>query len=105
MNAKEVIEMAGYKTQSYSGRGMYGKQCLGVQVDDSVFQFYANVIEQAADEIVSRLDDEHDDAVYDVLEEVGKMLRRTRSDSLGLSTIIYWPSIPWEEDNGADSAA
>ena len=33
---KDIIEMAGYETRSYSGRGMYGKECLAFTVDGRV---------------------------------------------------------------------
>lgn len=31
----ELIEEAGYEPREYSGRGMYGKYCVGFTTDDS----------------------------------------------------------------------
>ena len=111
MNARELIELTDYTPRKYSGRAMYGKQCLGVEIDryESPYEFFAALIENAAEEAVERLDDEGEVAVYDTFEEVSRMMRRTRSDSLGLGMILYWPHIPWEEDDsdgeGSESAA
>ncbi|MEK7414226.1 MAG: hypothetical protein AAB263_13005 [Planctomycetota bacterium] len=47
----------------YSGRGMFGAQCLGIVCDDP----------------------------EDVIAEVG--VKGARTDSMGKSVIVYWPSI------------
>jgi len=58
----------------YSGRGMYGEQCVGFTVEG---RNYASLT--AA--IVRSLDDDMADA----------MLGRLTTDSLGLGTIVYFP--------------
>lgn len=92
---KELIECAGYEPyDGYSGRFMYGQQCLGMVCDDPVGAIL-DLIEQAV----------NDGDDMDELREIIATLRNYRSDSLGLSTIVYWPSIidtnP-DPDDGAD---
>lgn len=65
----------------YSGRAMYGEQCLGI-VGDSSTEFVIRLIgELNADP------DFKDDAADAVLA----MSRRERRDSMGLSSIFYYP--------------
>lgn len=84
---RDLIEGAGYECRAYSGRGMYGKQCLGVDIDTNtnVFEFIADLIDAA------NCASEHDDHLSVVLEA----LRGSRTDSMGLGQIIYWPSVEW----------
>ena len=68
--AKEVKELAhdlGIKVyEGYSGRGMFGRQCIGVVVDDPDY--------------IKRVVDDYD-------------LPIPVTDNLGLSYICYWPKI------------
>lgn len=67
INEKESMNV--YSIRSYSGRGMYGKECLGIEIS------------KGAD--LSRL------AV-----SVGKdwlELGEPKRDQLGMGTILYWP--------------
>jgi hypothetical protein len=64
---KKIIDI-GEKPQSYSGRGMEGKYCLGVTVD------YPGSF---------------------LMELSPKERKECVRDSMGLSTIIYWPHLPF----------
>ena len=76
---KDIIEAAGYKTRSYSGRGMYGKECLAVSLRDvSESEFYADLVEKTNGSDALR---------------VAKALRNMRTDSLGRGIVLYFPSI------------
>lgn len=63
-----LIEAAGYEPRSYSGRGMYGKQCLGVDLPK----------------------------IAHLVKLGGVPLPTT--DSMGLGIIAYWPNVPPPED-------
>lgn len=69
--------------RSYSGRAMYGKRCIAVEVSEPAdlvkIAFWAG---QAYGE---QLDGED-------------FLRGMRSDSLGLGMIYYWPEHEWNSD-------
>ena len=81
MNAtelKRIIQDAGYEARSYSGRGMYGKECVGVTCDNQV------------------------DLLFDMMDHASrtqiKQLKGCKTDSMGRSIIVYWPSVEWGEE-------
>lgn len=76
----EIIEDAGYETRSYSGRGMYGNECVGIDLQDSVSM-------QFAAEVVASVEGE------DEREELVSIFRDARTDFLGLGTIVYFPKM------------
>jgi hypothetical protein len=87
----EAIEWAGHEARSYSGRGMYGRECVGVTVNDP-FEFFAELLGSAYDSC------KDDDEREGVINGITDLLRDTRTDSMGRSMIVYWPSIEWKED-------
>jgi len=99
MDAKKLIEMiedsGDYAPQSYSGRAMYGKECVGVRIrrDQSEFEFFADLLETAD----SQSDGE--DELSDNVNEIAKLMRRAKTDSFGLDTILYFPRIEWVDDS------
>ena len=62
----------------YSGRFMYGRTCVGIVIDDRVYET-----------IVSLCDFLHESGI----EYVSDMLGTIHSDSMGLSQIIYFPDL------------
>lgn len=64
--------------EPYSGRGMYGRQCLSVQTQDgqSLLDLIADVVECCDDE-----------------QEAAKLLRRAETDDMGRGSILYWPRV------------
>lgn len=66
--------------EGYSGRGMFGKKCLGVVVrsGDSFMNFLMEL---------TKYFEEHD------IEDAGLELEGVSYDSLGLDTIVYFPRI------------
>jgi len=91
---KDIIEMAGCETRAYSGRGMYGKECLAFTADSETSGFAV-----AADLMEAALD-----AGEDFIAPVIEAMRGIRTDSLGLGTVFYFPSVAvdglrFEEDD------
>jgi hypothetical protein len=75
----DAIEDAGFEAQAYSGRGMSGKQCVGVVV-------------------------EGDDDLWEIAQDFaisGLEIQAPRTDSLGLDTILYWPNVLWPAEAAA----
>ena len=65
---------------SYSGRGMFGRQCLGIDFDSMSDAFrFALLIED---------------------EDLAVMLSQPRFDNMGLGIVIYWPNV--EAPEGLD---
>lgn len=84
---RKVFEEAGFDTRSYSGRSMYGKECLGVKCEDEV-ECFRRAIEdhlQSVGNLIKTLD--FIDSTYDY-----------RTDDLGQGRILYFPNILWELD-------
>lgn len=81
----ELIEEVGFDPRDYSGRGMYGKVCIGVTCDDPL-----SVIQDIT-EIIMR------DYKPAVAKTFLSKLRNHATDDMGLSQILYWPRIAWPE--------
>lgn len=73
---------------NYSGRGMYGNQCLALVCDDisDLVRWMFGVANAA---------DGEEELVAESLQELLAALQavRTRHDSLGLQQVFYWPGI------------
>lgn len=63
---------------AYSGRWMYGRTCVGIVIDDRVYE-----------NIVSLCDFLHDAGIMCVRDALGSI----QSDNMGLSWIIYMPKL------------
>jgi hypothetical protein len=80
---QQILEAAGYETSAYSGRGMAGTECVsaGLPGDGRLGRLFADVTEaMGADE--NKL--------------VAAAFRRMRTDSIGLSSVVYFPGIAHE---------
>lgn len=71
----DALEDIGYDPEGYSGRGMYGKQCVSVRADD------LHVLFEMGLEFGQR--------------DPNEQWPTPRSDSLGTGIIIYWPRVEW----------
>lgn len=115
---KSLIERfrdAGLEPRSYSGRAMYGKQCVGVsgdrsELENAIKDIINDCLQEAFDrgaeeesisneeEMTQKELEVNEYASLDELQEfVGKLLNY-KQDQLGLGMIYYWPSIEWEEE-------
>lgn len=85
-----TLEELDYTTRSYSGRGMYGKECLGVELGalKDVGELVADLIEAAADD-------------PNCTSSIASAARQMSWDNLGLGIIVYFPSVPFV-DVGTD---
>lgn len=76
-----ALNNAGYEPRSYSGRGMYGDSCVAIVTDDHPFKVGIMVMA----------------ALYDGFDTW--KLENVESDSMGRSTVLYWPSVKWPDDS------
>lgn len=76
-----------FKIRDYSGRGMYGRQCLSIITDHhSVHSFeLAFQLGRAA-------------ADSGCFQDVEDMICDTREDSMGFSSVIFWPQVQYVAD-------
>ena len=87
MNNQEFYELLcerGANVRAYSGRGMFGEQCIGMTIDYSPYAFVA--------ECVACLETDED------REDIIRIFANTKEDSLGLGSIIYWPDMAWDDE-------
>lgn len=91
----DVLDGEGLTARSYSGRGMFGRSCVGVEVGRGVSAF-----QLAAAIAVALLDGDVDEGPSDV-EDLARL--RVCEDSMGLDSIVYFPQVEWpvakEEDD------
>ena len=78
-----ILESTVDGVQSYSGRAMYGRSCLGVETND-VGDLFAAVLEQV----------EGDDDT----REIQDAFRNMRTDAMGRGTIVYFPNVEFVGD-------
>lgn len=90
----DVRDGEGLTARRYSGRGMYGKQCVGVEVGRGVSSF-----QLAAAIAVALLDGDVDEGPSDV-EDLARL--RVCEDNMGLDTIVYFPQVEWPEGREDD---
>ena len=91
---REAIENAGYVTRSYSGRGMYGKKCLGFETSRNQSPILATA------EIMADLSDRctYKEGSQDLeLSDFLEFFSDVKEDSMGLGGIVYFPELVWNE--------
>lgn len=93
MDSKEFVEFirdyTEYEPAKYSGRGMYGRQCVSITHDspeDVILDILQAKAENAPEEVSQMID----------------MLRGSSQDSMGRSSVIYWPNVKWPEETTTD---
>jgi hypothetical protein len=76
-----------FEIREYSGRGMYGRTCLGVVTNpNSVHSFeLAYQLGRAAREVGT-------------FQDIEEAICPTQEDSMGLGSVIYWPRVPYVKD-------
>ena len=81
-----ICETADIEFRSYSGRGMFGRQCLGITAKDAL-----TVAVDLFDGLrYAPLDEADLDAAH---EDLAQALREARTDSMGMDVIVYFPDI------------
>jgi len=80
----EALVSDHFKVIRYSGRGMYGKQCVGIVYDSP-----GELIRLGALITLHPLD------YWGVPRFELRDLQRVSIDSMGLSTVAYWPHLEW----------
>lgn len=86
----EAIEEAGFTARSYSGRGMYGKACVGVHLDQGTdgFTLGFTLAARMACALTSSVDEG-----TECLEALAGL--RVEPDSMGRGGIVYFPRMEW----------
>ena len=86
MTLQNLISDLGYDVRSYSGRGMFGKTCLGVEVDDLLG--FAYDLGEAVTEFNASD------------EPITIPKQRMLYDNLGRGYIVYFPRVEYHSVTG-----
>lgn len=91
MDSKTLIDIiadAGFSAQSYTGRAMYGRNCVAFTTEGSLLSAGIALAVAAADFDEDTLSDLND--------------LTSSHDSMGYGMVVYFPDVPWtdEEDEG-----
>lgn len=96
------------KARSYSGRFMYGKDCLGIvgsiqECMQAIARIIARIIQEMYDEVVNYAEDlaDDDDAnelerLHESAQNITKTLLSYKQDNMGYDVILYWPDIEYK---------
>ena len=86
----EYLETASFRS-NYSGRGMYGKSCVGISGSTS----------ECNDIITDIIIDMYDDK-YDDFRNAVKTLLSYSTDNMGYGIIMYWPDLQFEDEDSGE---
>ena len=76
-----ISETENFTVKSYSGRNMYGKECLAISGHDiNLMALGAELGKELSDNLIQNI------------------LLGVHSDQLGLGIVYYWPKIPYFEN-------
>jgi hypothetical protein len=79
---QQILEAAGYETSAYSGRGMQGRECLGVDLPAGADRDLGRMLA----EVIGAMGPGENDIVAGAF-------RRMRTDALGCGSVVYFPGI------------
>lgn len=85
---------------NYSGRAMYSRRCFGF-VTNNPLTLFGNMLSELEGVVSGSADWE----IYDSLDFLAQLMKNARTDSMGLSSIVYFPNYAWPEeleDEGAE---
>lgn len=86
-------------SNTYSGRGMFGRQCFAVQLDRglSVLQYIGQLMQYISEDAQDAL------AENEQMGELAEMLQDAQTDNLGLGIVLYFPHYIMDPSTFLDS--
>lgn len=97
---KALIEAAGYEAYPYSGRGMLGRQCVGLpcsNVNTAIADLFEAVFDADVEDVAN--EQEEYDARMSAHSALCDALRSSAQDSMGFNQVLYFKSVEWQYDN------
>ena len=92
---EHVVDDSGQemRIRSYSGRGMYGKECMALVCENhgQVARVVAGVMRFACEQA------ENNPETPVEVDDVEINLGRMKMDNMGRGLVAYWPDIPFED--------
>lgn len=87
----EILRNSDLKPFSYSGRGMYGKRCIGVSISNS-----------SPLPFLIQLCSDINNAEYEVEEIIDR--NKIKHDSLGYDLVVYFTDLDWDDRYDGDDS-
>ena len=94
---KEILENGGREVYSYSGRGMYGQNCIGFYVDGTIAQEIAQLATEIVNYCYDTLVGNDAEEMLDSIERLLDIMTEAKTDNMGQGTVIYFPNVEWED--------
>ncbi len=91
---QSVLQDIGYETRSYSGRNMYDRECLGVVTEDSIGTMFGAILRHVAEKRLH----------LRTVDEIAEGIEDIRTDDMGRSTVVYFPSVAFEAPEETDDS-
>lgn len=98
---KKVVEFLhmdlGIKPQRYSGRGMFGRECVGITCTDP-FEVICKLLGHFSNEAIEaeRNSEEETDELV-LYHYLLSHFEHIQSDTMGFDKIVYFPDWVWED--------
>lgn len=86
---QDMVEEVGYETRSYSGRGMFGQQCLAI-ICDNTGKLFSDLI----DFVECNFNSEERSDMY---SDISQAFSHMKEDTLGRGTVVYFPQIKFQD--------
>lgn len=108
---QELLSDSGcVSVREYSGRGMYGKKCLGItgstrECMRAISDAVTSLMQESFDAAIDATEDSEVDSAHEINDEnmdIVSQLLNYDKDSMGLDVIIYWPRIEFEGEEELD---
>lgn len=90
---QELFYYAGYDPRAYSGRAMYGRDCLAVTVTGS------NYLGHLIACVIGVMFDSTWGHTYADIEAVKSAFKKMRTDNLGNDMIVYFPGVQFVSED------
>ena len=97
---KALIEEAGYEAYSYSGRGMFGRKCVGLtcpDVNTAIADLFEAVFDADVEDVAN--EEEEYEARMSAHNALCEAIRKSASDSMGYDKVLYFKSVGWQDDD------
>lgn len=108
--ANDELAADSVSIRSYSGRSMYGRNCIAIVGEHTdcmrtIAQMVNNQIDKLHDQacdLCDAADEEQVDAVRTLKDNIQSFVSNvmnSKSDSMGLQVVYYWPDIAFTEED------
>lgn len=82
----------------YSGRAMYGDRCIGIVGDIEECKRFERALQAKLYIDEHEGDDDIESTIRDFVDWCDHRFPRSSQDNMGLSMILYWPSLEFDGD-------